>query len=88
MANTSFNTSGYIVSFDNSIPEATGAFAGFTVLAEATIINFIDYEGTDLASTVNWTISPGTTIPLYCSYISVSAGDLLLYPLSTAIPQI
>lgn len=88
MANTSFNTSGYIVSFDNAIPEATGAFAGFTVLNNATIISFIDYSGTDLASTVNWNVSSGTTIPLYCSYISVSAGDLLLYPLSTAIPQI
>jgi hypothetical protein len=88
MANTSFNTSGYIVSFDNSIPEVTGAFAGFTALTNITVINFVDYEGTDLASTVNWYIPAGTTIPLYCSYISVSAGDLLLYPLSTAIPQI
>ena len=87
MANTSFNTSGYIIS-SGTTPEVTGAFAGFTALTDITVINFVDYEGTDLASTVNWTVPAGTTIPLYCSYIAVSAGDLLLYPLSTTIPQI
>jgi hypothetical protein len=87
MANTSFNTSGYIISISTT-PEATGAFAGFTALTDITVTNFVDYEGTDLASTVNWSLPAGTTIPLYCSYIVISAGDLLLYPLSTAIPQI
>ena len=65
-----------------------GAFAGFTALNNSTIISFIDYSGTELAQPTNWSVSDGTTIPLYHSQIRISAGTLLLYPLSTAIPQI
>lgn len=72
----------------NILSTISGQFAGFTAITNSTIINFIDYSGTELASTTNWSITKGTTIPLYHSSITISAGTLLLYPLSIAIPQI
>lgn len=72
----------------NILNRISGQFAGFTALANSTITTFIDYSGTELASTTNWSIIRGTTIPLYHKEIIISAGTLLLYPLSTAIPQI
>ena len=72
----------------NVLNRILGQFAGFTALTNSTIISFTDYSGTELASTTNWSITRGTTIPLYHSSINIEAGTLLLYPLSTAIPQI
>jgi hypothetical protein len=63
--------------------------AGFTVIADSTVVsNFIDYEGNQLADTTNWTLSIGTTIPLYCTSLSLGSGTIVAYPISTIIPQI
>jgi hypothetical protein len=72
----------------NVLSAISGQFAGFTALDSSTIVSFIDYSGTQLVDSTNWILNTGITIPLYHSQIEISAGTLLLYPLSTAIPQI
>jgi hypothetical protein len=73
---------GVIDSIDNT------KLAGFTVIADAVVSNFIDYEGNQLAATTNWTLSAGTTIPLYCTTLKLDSGTVVAYPISTIIPQI
>jgi hypothetical protein len=85
MANTSFNTLGLVVT---PAAPASGSFSGFTALANTRIISLIDFEGNQLADPTYWTLSAGTTIPLYCTYIKLDSGTVVAYPISLTIPQI
>ena len=86
MANTAFNTLGTIIS-----GSVTGSFAGFTVVSgSATFTGLKDYANNNVstASIVLWTNIPvGTTVPLYITSASLSAGAVVFYPVSTVIPQ-
>jgi hypothetical protein len=68
---------------------ATGSFSGFSVFFDANLINVRDFNGNDLTSDINnWTFNnTQTTIPLYLTNVEVASGTLLLYPISTIIPQ-
>ena len=85
MANTSFNTLGLVAT---PAAPASGSFSGFTALANTKIISLIDFEGNNLANITNWILPAGTIIPLYCTYVELSPGKLLLHPISIQIPQI
>jgi hypothetical protein len=65
-----------------------GNFAGITTVDDTVISDYQDYEGNQLAKLTNWTLSAGTTIPLYCTFIELSSGTVVAYPLSLTIPQI
>ena len=86
MANTAFNTLGTIIS-----GSVTGSFAGFTVVSgSATFTGLKDYAGNNVStgSVALWTNIPvGTTVPLYITSASLSAGAVVFYPVSTVIPQ-
>lgn len=86
MANTAFNTLGTI-----STTSVTGSFAGFTVVSgSATFSGLKDYAGNNVStgSVALWTAIPvGTTVPLFITSASLSAGAVVFYPISTAIPQ-
>jgi len=86
MANTAFNTLGTI-----STTSVTGSFAGFTVVSgSATFSGLKDYAGNNVStgSVALWTAIPvGTTVPLFVTSASLSAGAVVFYPISTAIPQ-
>ena len=86
MANTLFNTSGIIL--DSSSGSMVGSFTGFTVTSDVTITTLIDHDGNELASTTPWSIPAGKTIQLYITNITISSGTIILYPVSTIIPQI
>ena len=86
MANTAFNTLGTI-----STTSVTGSFAGFTVVSgSATFSGLKDYAGNNVStgSVALWTAIPvGTTVPLFITSASLSAGAVVFYPISTTIPQ-
>ena len=86
MANTAFNTNGTI-----STTSVTGSFAGFTVVSgSATFTGLKDYANNNVStsSIALWTALPvGTTVPLYITSASLSAGAVVFYPVSTVIPQ-
>jgi hypothetical protein len=78
MANIPVNSSAVILSGSASI---TGSFAGFTVAQAVTFTGLKDYFGTTLATSTNTlTFGTGTTVPLYITSASISAGAILLYP--------
>ena len=85
MANTAFNTNGTI-----STTSVTGSFAGFTVVSgSATFTGLKDYSNNNVStsSIALWTLPVGTTVPLYITSASLSAGAVVFYPVSTVIPQ-
>jgi hypothetical protein len=86
MANTAFNTNGTI-----STTSVTGSFAGFTVVSgSATFAGLRDYAGNNVStsSIALWTNIPvGTTVPIYITSASLSAGAVVFYPVSTVTPQ-
>ena len=85
MANTAFNTNGTI-----STTSVTGSFAGFTVVSgSATFTGLKDYSNNivSTSSIALWTLPVGTTVPLYITSASLSAGAVVFYPVSTVIPQ-
>ena len=85
MANTAFNTNGTI-----STTSVTGSFAGFTVVSGSAIFTGLkDYSNNNVStsSIALWTIPVGTTVPLYITSASLSAGAVVFYPVSIVIPQ-
>ena len=86
MANTAFNTNGTI-----STTSVAGSFAGFTVVSgSATFTGLKDYSNNivSTSSIALWTALPvGTTVSLYITSASLSAGAVVFYPVSTVIPQ-
>jgi hypothetical protein len=70
------------------LDQIAGNFAGITTVSNTVIDGYQDYGGTELANPTNWTLSAGTTIPLYCTFIRLSSGTVVAYPLSLTIPQI
>jgi len=85
MANTAFNTNGTI-----STTSVTGSFAGFTVVSGSAIFTGLkDYSNNNVStsSIALWTLPVGTTVPLYITSASLSAGAVVFYPVSTVIPQ-
>ena len=85
MANTAFNTNGTI-----STTSVTGSFAGFTVVSGSAIFTGLkDYSNNNVStsSIALWTLPVGTTVPLYITSASLSAGAVIFYPVSTVIPQ-
>ena len=86
MANTAFNTNGTI-----STTSVTGSFAGFTVVSgSATFTGLKEYANNSVStgSIALWTALPvGTTVSLYITSASLSAGAVVFYPVSTVIPQ-
>lgn len=87
----------YLISGSTTIPftggvtnEASGSFAGFIGISDTTnISSLIDYNGNEL-------VLPGSIIVInrnsksdqFFNYVKVTQGSLLLYPISTTIPQI
>jgi hypothetical protein len=69
----------------------TGSYAGFTVVSgSATFAGLRDYAGNNVStsSVALWTNLPvGTTVPLYITSASLSAGAVVFYPVSTVTPQ-
>ena len=57
----------------------TGSFAGFSVAQAVTFTGLKDANGTSLAGS-GLTFASGTTIPLFVTSASISAGAILLYP--------
>ena len=86
MANTTFNTLATLTT-----GSVTGSFAGFTVVSgSATFTGLKDYANNNVStsSIALWTALPvGTTVPLYITSASLSAGAVVFYPVSTVIPQ-
>jgi hypothetical protein len=85
MANTAFNTNGTI-----STTSVTGSFAGFTVVSGSAIFTGLkDYSNNNVStsSIALWNLPVGTTVPLYITSASLSAGAVVFYPVSTVIPQ-
>jgi hypothetical protein len=88
----------YLISGSTTIPftggkinEISGSFAGFTKISirAAIISSLIDYNGNELVlsgSIIN--IDNNSKYDQYFNYIKVAQGSLLLYPISTTIPQI
>jgi hypothetical protein len=75
MANIPVNALGVVTT-----TSITGSFAGFTVVSgSATITGLKDANGSELTAT-DWIIPAGTTIPIYVTSASLSAGAILLYP--------
>ena len=85
MANTTFNTLATLTT-----GSVTGSFAGFTVVSgSATFTGLKDYSNNNVStsSIALWTLPVGTTVPLYITSASLSAGAVVFYPVSTVIPQ-
>jgi len=66
---------------------ATGSFSGFSIFSAAVLTNVRDFNGNDLTSAGNLTFTTPTTVPLYLTNIEAASGTILLYPISTIIPQ-
>ena len=85
MANTAFNTLATLTT-----GSVTGSFAGFTVVSgSATFTGLKDYSNNivSTSSIALWTLPVGTTVPLYITSASLTAGAVVFYPVSTVIPQ-
>jgi hypothetical protein len=87
----------YLISGSTTIPftggkinEISGSFAGFSIISgSAKISSLIDYNGNEVVlsgSVIN--INDNSKYDQYFNYIKVTQGALLLYPISTTIPQI
>ena len=76
MANIPVNTNAVLLSGSGAV---TGSFAGFTVAQAVTFNGLKDYYGNSLAGT-GLNFPSGTTVPLYVTSASISAGAILLYP--------
>jgi hypothetical protein len=89
ISNTSFNTLGFVAT---PAAPASGSFAGFTIISkEAVITSLIDYNENELVVANDnrfMDLLPGITIPLYCKYVELSVGSILIHPISTQIPQL
>lgn len=75
MATIPVNPSATLLSGSASV---TGSFAGFTVAQNVTITGLKDANGVDIAGS-GLTFTSGTTVPIYVTSASISAGAILLY---------
>lgn len=78
MANIPVNAWAVVISGSGAI---TGSFGGFTVVQDATFTGLKDYYGNSLATGSGpLTFTAGTTVPLFVTSASISAGAVLFYP--------
>ena len=88
----------YLISGSTTIPftggkinEISGSFAGFSnISGSVNISSLIDYNGNELVlsgSSIQYS-SADPKYDQYFNYIKITQGALLLYPISTTIPQI
>jgi len=76
MANIPVNALGTLLSGSGAV---TGSFAGFTVAQAVTITGLKDANDVNVAGG-GLTFASGTTVPLFVTSCSISAGAIILYP--------